>query len=212
MGDMRHSRRRRLGATTGALLAAAILVVAVGCGADDRAMQPPSESQTTTTRSSASAANVSATATGGGFTLRSDQFAQTGLIPDRYTCRGASARPPLRWTNLPADTVEIAVVMRDLDAQGFVHWVVAGIDPSVSELPEGAALPVSAVEAGNSAGARGWVPPCPPSGVHRYDFKVYALAEPSDIRADMPGHEAAALVEGTAARAVATLTGTVEPI
>jgi Raf kinase inhibitor-like YbhB/YbcL family protein len=191
-------------------LAAGIVALAVSCGADDREMRPPSAAQTTTSRASAGSLNEAATATGAGFTLRSDQFAQTGLIPDRYTCRGASARPPLRWTNIPADTVEMAVVVRDLDASGFVHWVVAGISPDVNEIVEGAPLPVSAVEAGNSAGGRGWIPPCPPSGTHRYEFKVYALAEDSGLQPDLPGEQAATLIEGRAARGVTALTGTVQ--
>lgn len=194
----------------GRLLAVAVVVLAAGCGADDREMRPPSAAQTTTTRASAGSLNEAATATGGGFTLRSDQFAQTGLIPDRYTCRGASARPPLRWSGTPADTVEMAVVVRDLDAGGFVHWVVAGISPDVNEIVEGAPLPVSAVEAGNDTGGRGWTPPCPPSGTHRYEFKVLALAEESGLRPEMSGQQAATLVEGRAARGVATLTGTVQ--
>jgi Raf kinase inhibitor-like YbhB/YbcL family protein len=190
------------------LLGVGVLMLVAACGADDRAMQPPDDEQTTTSRVEVTDANAAATATSSAFTLRSDQFAQTGLIPDRFTCRGANSRPPLRWSNLPDDTVELAVVVRDLDAGGFVHWVVAGIDPAVGELLEGQ-LPVSAIEASNSAGSHGWTGPCPPAGTHRYEFKVYALAFASNLRPGMPAAEAAALVEGTSARGVASLTGTV---
>jgi Raf kinase inhibitor-like YbhB/YbcL family protein len=207
MGEM-SARGRWVSSAARAFVVAGALVMpvaAAGCGADDRAMRPPSEAQTTTSRPSSPATSPT---TASGFTLQSDMFAETGLIPDRYTCRGAGSRPPLRWTGLPDDTVELAVVVRDLDAGGFVHWVVAGIEPGVTELVEGA-LPVSAIEAGNGAGGQGWTAPCPPSGTHRYEFKVYALALPSELEADLPAHQAAPLVEGASARGTAALTGTV---
>ena len=52
-----------------------------------------------------------------------------GEIPARYTCRGEDVSPPLLWTGVPSGTVELAVVVRDVDAEGFVHWVVAGLPP-----------------------------------------------------------------------------------
>jgi Raf kinase inhibitor-like YbhB/YbcL family protein len=190
------------------LVAAAGLWLAVGCGADDRAMQDPSDSQTTTTTQApvSSSSGVESTTT---FSLTSSMFAQTGLIPDRYTCQGANVAPPLEWTSIPSDTVELAVVVRDLDANGYIHWVIANIDPNLTGLVEGN-LPVSAVQAGNDAGSRGWVGPCPPSGTHRYEFRLHALAEPSGVDAYMTGREAAEVIEGLQSLGTTALTATVQ--
>ena len=57
-------------------------------------------------------------------------FADGGEIPARYTCAGEGVSPALRWTGTPADAAELALVVRDRDAGGYVHWVVTGIDPS----------------------------------------------------------------------------------
>jgi Raf kinase inhibitor-like YbhB/YbcL family protein len=190
------------------LVAMGALGLVVGCGADDRAMDPPSDSQTTTTQAQVSSSNSGAM-TQEGFRLTSPMFAQTGLIPHRYTCNGANVAPPLEWADVPAGTVEMAVVVRDLDAAGFIHWVIANIDPSMSGIVEGE-LPVSAVQAGNDLGTNGWSGPCPPSGTHRYEFHLYALTEPSEVMATMTGRDAAARIEGLPSAGEATLVGSVE--
>ncbi len=65
--------------------------------------------------------------------------------------------------------------MVDLDAGGYVHWLVSGLDP-LGFVPAGQ-LPPSAAPMTNSAGGTGWTPPCPPEGAdHRYQLTVYALA------------------------------------
>jgi Raf kinase inhibitor-like YbhB/YbcL family protein len=190
------------------LVAMGALWLGVGCGADDRAMDPPSDSQTTTSGAAVST-SAGVEPAQEGFGLASAMFAQTGLIPDRYTCNGANVAPPLEWRDVPSGTVELAVVMRDLDAAGFIHWVVAGIDPSASGIVEGE-LPVAAVQAGNDLGSNGWTGPCPPSGTHRYEFRLYALTEPSEITGTMTGRDAATRIEGLPSAGEATLVGNVE--
>jgi Raf kinase inhibitor-like YbhB/YbcL family protein len=208
---------RRAGATGGAgalavvsaagLLALAVLLAA--CGADDRAMAPPSPDQTTTTRASApGAATPSDQDEVALLRLSSPTFATDTPMPGRYTCQGEGVSPQLQWSNVPAGTTTLALVVRDLDADGFVHWVVAGIDPNLGELIEGQ-LPAGTTTARNSFGNPGWGPPCPPSGTHRYELLLYALSQPLALSPDAAAADAVQQVQSTPALGTAALVGTV---
>jgi Raf kinase inhibitor-like YbhB/YbcL family protein len=118
-------------------------------------------------------------AASGGVVLRSTAFVDHELIPSRHTDPTGAVSPPLEWTRVPDGAAEFALTCEDADAARFVHWVVAGIPPSVSGLPEGR-LPDGAVEGRNDSGALGWTPPRPPLGddPHRYLFRLLALDEP----------------------------------
>ena len=110
-------------------------------------------------------------------------FRDGGPIP--YYCAGkAGLAPQLCWSGVPRDTREIVVLCEDPDApmaKPFVHWVLYGIAPSWSSLPEGiapgAALSEGAVQGENSLGRKGFTGPEPPRGhgVHHYHFQVFAL-------------------------------------
>lgn len=109
--------------------------------------------------------------------VTSPAFSAGGSIPTPYTCEGAEAAPPLAWSEVPAGTRSIAILVDDPDAPRgtFTHWLVTGIPPATSSLANEAALPATASEGLNDRGTRGYVGPCPPSGRHRYRFRVYAL-------------------------------------
>lgn len=193
----------------------AIALVAVSCGATDdgRTLRPPTPDQTTTTVASTtpgvdagSAGDEETTAPTEPLRLSSPAFDEGGVIPADHTCRGSDVSPPLRWTGVPAGTVELAVIVRDIDADGFVHWVVAGIDPTTGGLAEGT-LPPGAVEATNDFGRAGWSGPCPPQGTHYYDVRVYALSEPSGITAGQAGADATGRIEAAPALLSAALSG-----
>lgn len=198
-----------------ALVAAAGLALAVvACGNDGRALRTPSPDQTTTTTVAAAGDDTavdvgSASGEAPVLQLTSPAFAEGGEIPLAHTCRGEDLPPALMWTGPPEGAVELALVVRDVDAEGFVHWVVAGIPPGAGGLEAGA-LPGGAVEAANDAGRPGWAGPCPPSGRHHYEFRLYALAEPSGVLPGQAAGEAAGLVEATPAVASAVLSGSVE--
>ena len=104
-------------------------------------------------------------------------------IPTRYTCDGADISPPLTWSNVPAETVELAVTVTDLDAPDFVHWAVVAIPVATTSLAEGE-VPSPAISWPNGGGGDAYVGPCPPDGEeHRYLFTVHALnqqVEPAD--------------------------------
>jgi Raf kinase inhibitor-like YbhB/YbcL family protein len=194
---------RRLLALLGALgLGASVLACS---SSDGRDLPPPRVAQTTTpsapvVQSPVGSADV--------FRLASTSFADGTEIPARFTCGGEGMSPALEWTGTPLDATSLALVVRDLNAGGFVHWVVTGIDPFVQSIGEDG-LPENALEGLNSTGSPGWTPPCPPagSGVHSYEFAVLAMVEPVTVPIDAPAEQAAAALEASAAeRAVLTAT------
>ena len=182
----------------------AIALAAMACSSSDgRTLPPPDPHKTTTSVSAPVVAQPSDGGDGGiveVFALYSAAFVEGTPIPTRYTCDGENISPPLDWIAAPPAT-ELALVVRDRDAGGLVHWVVSGIDPLVQGLGEGG-VPEGAVEA-----ADGWFGPCPPSGTHAYVFTLHALLEPLALTAGLPADEAAQLVEGSSSSR-ATLTGT----
>src|SRR5207249_11652911 len=86
---------------------------------------------------------------------------------------------PLKWSGEPADTKSFVLIVDDPDAPGgtFTHWVAYDVPASQHEIAEGASIAGKSGQ--NGAGRNGYVPPCPPSGMHRYVFAVYALDLPS---------------------------------
>jgi len=114
--------------------------------------------------------------------LTSSVFSDGGAIPARHTCDGDDAPIPLDWSGLPDGTAELALVMDDPDARGFVHWLLVGIPPTAEGIGE-ASLPPGAREGRNDFGGTGYRGPCPPSGTHRYVLTLYALARPLELSA-----------------------------
>jgi len=118
-------------------------------------------------------------------TLTSPAFAEGGEIPARYTCEGDDISPPLAWSEPPAGTRSLVLIVDDPDAPDpkapkttWVHWVLYNLPPPAGPLPEGAgrqALPAGTREGLNDWGRPGYGGPCPPVGRHRYFFKLYAL-------------------------------------
>lgn len=115
------------------------------------------------------------------FNLSSPAFNQGAAIPRKYTCDGEDLSPPLQWTEPPADTRSLALISDDPDAPvgTWVHWVVYNLPAGIRSLPEGASpaagLPQGGVHGQNSWRRLEYGGPCPPSGTHRYFFKLYAL-------------------------------------
>lgn len=136
--------------------------------------------------------------------LSSAAFNDGGTIPVAYTCDGGNVSPPLSWTNVPADTQSLVLIVDDPDAPSgtWVHWVIFNMAPTVSSLSEGASSPGSRDSFGtagtNSFRQSGYGGPCPPKGKpHRYFFKLYALdrklelksgASKADVEKAMQGH------------------------
>jgi Raf kinase inhibitor-like YbhB/YbcL family protein len=130
-------------------------------------------------------------------TITSPDFSSGGAIPARFSCDGAKARPALRFGGVPAGAAELALVVVDPDADGYVHWTAYGLAPSTRALG-GGALPKGAREGENSAGKDGWTPPCPPKGTHRYEFRVYWLERASGLDAGAKPDDVIAAVRKSA--------------
>lgn len=114
--------------------------------------------------------------------LTSDAFANGQSIPAKYTCTGRNISPALAWKDPPTGTQSFAIIMDDPDAPGgtWVHWVLFNIPADARSLQEN--LDTSELSVGkNSWGSLGYGGPCPPSGTHRYFFKLYALDSPLSL-------------------------------
>jgi Raf kinase inhibitor-like YbhB/YbcL family protein len=105
--------------------------------------------------------------------VSSPVFPAEGDIPSKYTCDGQDINPPLTVDNIPAGANCLALVMEDPDAPNgtFVHWLAWNIEPrkTIAENTK------PGDEGTNGFGDIGYGGPCPPSGTHRYYFRVYAL-------------------------------------
>lgn len=122
------------------------------------------------------------------FQIKSTAFEHGGNIPKKYTCDGADVSPPLSWTAPPEGTKSLALICDDPDAPmgTWVHWVLFGLLPNTRELPEGVPtqeiLPDGSKQGTTDFGRVGYGGPCPPSGTHRYYFKLYALDMEPDLK------------------------------
>ncbi|MBM4271663.1 MAG: YbhB/YbcL family Raf kinase inhibitor-like protein [Deltaproteobacteria bacterium] len=113
--------------------------------------------------------------------ITSSAFTEGSMIPAKYTCDGQDISPPLAWREAPAGTKSFALICDDPDAPmgTWVHWVVYNIPPNIDKLDENV-KPEKEFKDGMRQGSNSWPRigyggPCPPSGTHRYYFKLYAL-------------------------------------
>ena len=117
----------------------------------------------------------------------STAFEDGGMIPSKYTCDGEDISPPLHWEAVPDGTASIAIISDDPDAPvgTWVHWVLFNLPPDTKELkekfPDDETLPDGTRQGITDFGATGYGGPCPPSGTHRYYFKIYALDKKIDV-------------------------------
>ena len=107
--------------------------------------------------------------------LTSPEFQNNKLIPKKFTCQGDDVNPPLVIEDIPKDAKSLALIVDDPDATtgAWVHWVVFDI-PVVSKIEENS---ITGKQGTNDFGRKDYGGPCPPSGTHRYFFKIYALKE-----------------------------------
>jgi len=105
--------------------------------------------------------------------ITSPAFEHNERIPARYTCNGENVNPTISIEDIPPGTESLAVIVDDPDAPGktFLHWLIWDIDPT-EEIGENSA---PGTQGRTDFGKSAWGGPCPPSGTHRYFFRVYAL-------------------------------------
>jgi Raf kinase inhibitor-like YbhB/YbcL family protein len=130
--------------------------------------------------------------------ISSPEFIEDGLVPARYTCQGEGINPPLVIDNVPENTHSMVLIMEDPDAPSgtVTHWVLYDILPgnSIGENTD------EGVKGLNSKGRTGYLPICPPSGIHRYYFHVFALDSSLDLR---PGADRRMVEEAMASKIMA---------
>ena len=129
-------------------------------------------------------------------TITSSEFSDRGKIPSQYTCDGEDINPPLEFHEVPEESQSLALVVKDPDAPGktWIHWVVFNIDPTTTKVAEDS-VPRRGIEAVTDFGNKGYGGPCPPNGVHRYNFKLYALDCLLDLTEDITLEELESAME-----------------
>ncbi len=143
------------------------------------------------------AALASFAAGGAKMKITSSAFQQGGNIPSKFSCDGANTNPPLQISDAPREVKSLVLIVDDPDAPSglFTHWAIWNISPQTSTIAEGSTP--KGIQATNDFGRSGYGGPCPPSGTHRYYFKIFALdreldlpfgAKRSQLDAAMKGH------------------------
>lgn len=112
--------------------------------------------------------------------ITSPAFENSAPIPDKYSCKGENFNPELNFSDIPTDTKSLALIVDDPDAPvgDWVHWILWNI-PVTSSIAENS---YSGTQGVTSFGENKYGGPCPPSGTHRYYFKLFAL----DTELDLP--------------------------
>jgi hypothetical protein len=130
-------------------------------------------------------------------------------IPRDYTADGRNVSPPIAWSNVPAGTKQLALLLEDPDVGNpppFVHWVIYKIPATAKGLPEGLpidpAAPLPAEIAGAIQGVSGFRRPIyrgpapPPGKPHHYHFVVYALDANLDLQPGLNRADLLAAIQG----------------
>jgi Raf kinase inhibitor-like YbhB/YbcL family protein len=129
--------------------------------------------------------------------ISSPAFQAGGDIPAKFTCNGTNISPELQISGVPNEAKSLALIVDDPDAPRglFTHWIVGNIDPKTTRVGENSA-PAGAVQGTSDFGKRNYGGPCPPSGTHRYFFKIFALDTKLELKASARRAELDAAMRG----------------
>jgi len=127
------------------------------------------------------AAVASFAAGGARMKITSSAFQQGANIPSKFSCDGPNTSPPLQISDVPGEAKSVVLIVDDPDAPSglFTHWAVWNISPQTGTIAEGSTP--KGVHGTNDFGKSGYGGPCPPSGAHRYYFKIFALDRELDL-------------------------------
>ena len=134
--------------------------------------------------------------------LVSSAFKEGESIPRQFTCDGINVSPPLEWSGVPSTAKTIAIIADDPDAPSgtWVHWVLYNLPADniglVENLPPGENMKSGGFQGKTDFGKAGYGGPCPPSGTHRYFFKVYAVDSELSLKAGAAKDELVKAMEG----------------
>lgn len=129
--------------------------------------------------------------------ITSPAFSNNGRIPEKYTCDGEDINPPLDFHDVPVNAKSLALIVDDPDAPmgTWVHWVVYDIPSNCRRIEENS-IPEGAKEGINDFREYKYGGPCPPSGTHRYFFKLYALDRVMDLKGPISKKDLEKAMEG----------------
>src|SRR5205814_8144232 len=129
--------------------------------------------------------------------ITSPAFQAGGDVPAKFTCNGTNVSPELQIGGVSNEARSLVLIFDDPDAPVglFTHWIVWNIDPKTTQIAEGSA-PGAAVQGKNDFGDVGYGGPQPPSGTHRYYFKIFALNSSLDLKSDAKRKEVDAAMKG----------------
>ena len=129
--------------------------------------------------------------------ISSAAFENNSFIPSKYTCEGQEINPPLEFRDVPEDTKSLVLIVDDPDApiKTWVHWTIWNIDAKTTQILQNS-CPKGAVEGITSFGRTGYGGPCPPSGTHRYFFKLFALDKMLDLSPNSHVRDIESTIEG----------------
>jgi Raf kinase inhibitor-like YbhB/YbcL family protein len=127
--------------------------------------------------------------------LTSKKFENNEMIPKKYSCKGQDVNPPLEIKDIPDGTESMVLIVDDPDAPmgTWTHWVLYNINPK-DHIEENS---IPGLQAFNDFDKKNYGGPCPPSGTHRYFFRLYALDKKiqdqegktrEDVEKEMQGH------------------------
>src|SRR5256884_25009 len=145
----------------------------------------------------AAAAVVAFAAGGGKMNINSPAFQEGGTIPEKFSKNGQNVSPELRVDGAPAEAKSLALIVDDPDAPVglFTHWLVWNIDPKTTDIAEGS-VPKGGVQGTNDFPGQRYDGPQPPSGTHRYYFKIFALDQMLDLKPSAKRREVDAALKG----------------
>lgn len=129
--------------------------------------------------------------------ITSSAFQEGAEIPSKFSRDGEDVNPALKMEGVPANAKSLVLIMDDPDAPVglFTHWLVWNIDPKTTEIAE-KSVPKGAVQGINDYPTSGYGGPQPPSGTHRYYFKIFALDQMLDLRAGAKRQELDKAMQG----------------
>lgn len=112
-------------------------------------------------------------------TVKSPAFANNNYIPKKFSCDGENYNPAITLENIPKDAKSLALIMEDIDSPNgeFTHWLMWNM-PVKSKIAEKSAPGTQGL---NSRKENKYYGPCPPNGIHKYHFRVYALDAKLDL-------------------------------
>ena len=127
--------------------------------------------------------------------LTSPAFEHNQMIPKKFTCQGNDVNPELNIAGIPAEAKSLVLIVDDPDAPigTWVHWVVFNIPSATTKIKENS---IPGMQGYNDFGRNNYGGPCPPSGTHRYFFKLYALDTELDLKEGIKKQELEKAMEG----------------